>query len=191
MKIPNGVEQILGVDPDTKNQAFALLNLDGSIEKAWVAKSKNSNEITQGKAHFMGTMHTMTKPFFAIVEGQKLYLNDKKSNPDSMIKLARASGIACAWLSVNPHCKGIYIPTPSEWKGTAQKHAHQSHILRKLGQVPVIKGSGKGRYAVPEDNFLDLNLTEYKHVVDAIGLAQWALDKYLWELKKLKIKSKL
>jgi hypothetical protein len=130
----------------------------------------------------------MDENFIAMVEGQKVYANDKKSNPASLIKLARSSGIACAYLARSPRCKGITIALPQEWKGSKQKHAHQAHILKQLGQVPVVKGSGTSRYCVPKDDFLNLSQTEYKHVVDAIGMAMKLREDYLWNQKKEKFK---
>ena len=180
----NEINLFLGCDPDTKYQAYATIDLDDNV-KAWVVRSKTSDELVQCRSH--ETLLPVDDPFISVVEGQKVYANDKKSNPDSLIKLARASGIACAYLARSPRCKGIKVATPQEWKGSVQKHAHQAHILKQLGQTPIVKGSGANRYCVPKDNFLDLSMTEYKHVVDAIGMAMWLRDQYTWKLKKEKI----
>jgi len=185
----NEINLFLGCDPDTKYQAYATIDLDDNV-KAWVIRSKTSDELVQCKSH--ETIVPVDVPFLAVVEGQKIYPPkngkfDKKSNPDSMIKLARASGIACSYLAKSPQCKGIGVALPQEWKGSVQKHAHQAQTLKKLGQTPIVKGSGDNRYCVPKDNFLDLSMTEYKHVVDAIGMAMWLRDQYVWKLKKEKI----
>jgi len=186
----NPINLFLGCDPDTKYQAYATIDLDDNV-KAWVVRSKTSDELIQARSH--ETLLPIDVPFLAVVEGQKIYPPkngkfDAKSNPDSMIKLARASGIACSYIARSPRCKGIQIALPSEWKGSVQKHAHQAHTLRKLGQTPVVHGSGDNKYCAPKDNFLNLSKTEYKHVVDAIGMSMWLRDQYLWNLRKEKFK---
>lgn len=192
MNIPDTVQQFLGIDPDTRNQAFAVVNLDGTIDKAWVFKSKNSSEFEQAKAHLV---NKDLKPFYAIIEGQQIYKDKKESNPADLIKLSRSSGMSALWCAAQENCLGMHVALPREWKGTAHKHEKQAKILMELGQVPVIKGKGKHRYCVPADDFLGLNMTEYKHVIDAIGLAMWARDQFLWKNKKklssLKLKGNL
>lgn len=181
MNIPQNTKLFLGIDPDTRNQAFAAMNLDGVIETAWVFKSKNSSEFEQAKAHLEN------KPldhFFAIIEGQQIYRDDKKSNPADLLKLSRSSGMAALWCAAQQNCLGMHVALPREWKGTAAKHAKQAQILMALGQTPIVKGKGNHRYCIPADDFLGLNMTEYKHVIDAIGMAMWARDLFLWQNKK-------
>lgn len=181
----------LGVDSDTKNQAYSLVDLDGNPLSTWVIKSDGS-EYNQVMSHIDHPNFLPYDNVYAVIEGQKVYQdknkrNIKKSNPDSMIKLSRASGIAvykCTMMG----CIGAYIVQPSEWKGSVSKEAKQAQILRELGQTPVVKGSSGNKYCVPEENFLDLNFTEYKHAVDAIGIARWAAQLHKWNLKKEQLK---
>ncbi len=187
MNIPKNTEYILGCDPDSKYQAFAVIHVKtGKLVDAFTIRSKTSDELVQSNAHasYRPATEWTCEKFFAVVEGQKVYTNDKKSNPVSLIKLARASGIACAWLGSYIHCNGIHIALPQEWKGSKQKHAHQAQIIKKLGLTPEIKGTKSARYAIPKEGLLDLTATELKHVIDAVGMAMWARDSFLWELKK-------
>ena len=177
--IPKETEYILGVDPDTKNQAYALIDLDGRPITAWVSKSDGS-EWAQGISNWMDyPLHPNT---FCVIEGQEVYKDVKKSVPANMIRLARSSGIAVAECT-RAGCIGIYITQPKEWKGSVQKHAKQAQIIRNLGYTPKVVG-GKDKYCVPEENFLNMNQTEYKHVIDGFGIALWALDIFKWNLKK-------
>jgi len=185
----NTIDLFVGCDPDSKYQAYATVNSDLSEVNAWTIRSKTSDELAQCLAHLAENRAELNEDFLSVVEGQKVYAGDKKSNPASLIKLARSSGIACSYLASSSHCKGIRIALPQEWKGSKQKHAHQAYILKQLGEEPVLKGSGASRYCVPKKDFLGLTQTEYKHVIDAIGMAMWLRDQYLWNLKKEKIKA--
>ena len=183
-------DYFIGCDPDTRHAAYAALDREGNVIRAWT-KESNGNETIQSNVHrvidmddqhMMDTLGAYLKTSVAAVEGQQVYRDDKKSNPADLIKLARSSGISCAYLS--KFVLDIQIVLPNIWKGNRQKHAHQADILTKLGQTPVIKGKGDHRYAVPKEDFLRLNQTQYKHVIDAIGIAMWLRDSYIWEFKK-------
>lgn len=175
-------QYFIGCDPDTRHAAYAVLNQQGEVVKAWTHES-NGSILEQCRSHDFNAFITSAKAV-AVVEGQQVYKDDKKSNPADLITLARSSGISSEYLS--RFCEDIQIVLPLEWKGNRQKHAHQADILTKLGQVPVVKGKGDHRYCVPESNFLNINFTQYKHVIDAIGLAMWLRDSYIWEFKKRK-----
>ena len=175
-------EFFMGCDPDSRHMAYAIVDRQGNVTEAFTIDHQ-SNPLDQSNVHRY-YRHRINDEFVAVVEGQKVYKDDKKSNPDSLITLARVSGIACYWLASSPACKDIVIASPQEWKGSKQKHAHQAHILTRLGQTPIVKGKGDHRYCIPEDDFLGLNMTQYKHVIDAIGLALWLRDAYSWEFKK-------
>ncbi len=185
LKIPKNTQFILGCDSDTRNQAYAVLDLEGNCVNAFTVKSDGS-EYDQAYQHRGIDRILYTDNTFAIVEGQVVYKNDKKSNPADLIRLARASGIACAYL-YQSGVNGIYVTPPSEWKGTAQKHAKQADIIRKMGLTPKLMGGRSGKYCVPEEGLYDLKATQLKHVIDAVGIAQWGLDQLKWQLKKDKI----
>ena len=184
----------LGNDPDSKHNAFALLDLKGNVVDAWTISSKNSSELTQIRSHLATKSedHPLLKePFIAIVEGQKVYPPkngkfDAKSNPDSQIKLARASGIGSYWIGSQIGCEEIQIVLPKDWKGQKKKGPHQMMIWKSLGIKATLRASNT--YACP-DEFMGMKLTQLKHVTDAIGLAQYGLDQYLWKARKEQIKN--
>lgn len=180
----------IGCDPDTRNAAYAVLDKEGKVYAAWTISSTSNlkdqviKHLDHLYNHDSNVKNLCLWKTVAAVEGQVVYKNDKKSNPADLIKLARSSGVSSTYVS--QMCRDLQIVTPLQWKGNRKKHAHQADILIKLGQEPVIKGKGDHRYAVPKDNFLGLNQTQYKHVIDAIGIAMWLRESYLWEFKKRK-----
>lgn len=73
----------------------------------------------------------------------------------------------------------ILVPTPKEWKGQIQKHAHQARLYNDLGWGYEIVGTGDGRYARPRkapSAFSHITKGQWKHVGDAMLLARWAQD---------------
>ena len=74
-----------------------------------------------------------------------------------------------------------------EWKGDIPKCVHQARVLKKRGMEYETRGSkGAGRdsrYTVPTSGFDNirtggkLGAGDWKHAVDAIGLADWGLAK--------------
>jgi hypothetical protein len=179
-------DYFIGCDPDMRNAAYAVVNRNGDLVTAFTVTSLN-NVLSQSRAHKDAVQSLIPildgSVVVAGVEGQMVYKDDKKSNPSDLIKLARSSGISCTYLTQS-NVKDIQILLPSVWKGTAQKHVKQGEILRNLGQEPVLKGKGDHRYCVPKNDFLNLSMTQYKHVIDAIGIAQWMHKSYSWEFKK-------
>ncbi len=185
----------LGIDPDSKNSAFALLGEDGKVIDAWTFSCKTSCEQAQVLAHFGaigGIRPSMaSEPYTVICEGQKIYPPksgnfDPKSNPDSQIKLARASGIALAYACRSNMCKNMEVVLPADWKQQKKKGAHQMQIWKSLGTEPTLRASKS--YACP-DEFMGMKPTKLKHIGDAIGLAQYGLDLYLWNKRKEEMKN--
>ena len=177
-------EYFLGCDPDSRNMAYAVVDREGKVVDCWTIDHKN-NVMDQARTHAEYTSSLLDCPFVAVVEGQKVYKDDKKSNPDSLITLARASGIACYWLANTYGCRDIHIASPQEWKGTKKKAAHQHHIWTSIGEHPKIHGKASHAYCCP-DEFMGMGPSKLKHIGDAIGLALWLRDQYLWNEKKKK-----
>jgi hypothetical protein len=178
-------QHFLGCDPDSRNMAYAVVDQKGTVVEAWTVDHK-SDPLDQSNVHRYFP-HKTNEPFVAVVEGQKVYKDDKKSNPDSLITLARASGIACSWIASNPACQDIVIALPQEWKGSKKKAAHQHHIWTSIGEHPRIHGKGNHAYCCP-DEYRGMKPTKLKHLGDAIGLALWLKDQYLWNFKKKRLR---
>lgn len=179
-------EYFLGCDPDSRHMAYAVVDLEGEVVKAWTVDHK-SDPLDQSRKHAKHHSTVLDCPFVTVVEGQKVYRNDKKSNPDSLITLARVSGIACSWIASHYECKDIIIASPQEWKGSISKVAHQHEIWTSIGEHPKIHGKGSHAYCCP-DEYMGMGPTKLKHLGDAIGLALWLRDQYLWNDKKKRMR---
>ncbi len=124
------------------------------------------------------------------VESQELYLG-KTPDARSILHLAQVAGagyLMCRRL--NPTAVG-YFPRPAEWKGQIDKHAHHIRILLRAGITHHKVMGGKDRYLAPMHpeqvpGGSQLRDSDWKHVNDAIGLAQYAADTYQYQTAKAK-----
>lgn len=124
-----------------------------------------------------------------VVEGQQIY-QGVRQRPDDILRLAQVAGAAAG---VATHLAGatqLLMPRPQEWKGSVPKPIHQARVLERLGWPYERKGPapkrtmGKVEHAgycvptsVPTDVALyDVRPSDWKHIVDAIGLALWGVD---------------
>lgn len=180
-------ELFVGNDPDSKHNAYAVVDRDGNVVDCWTISSKTSNEYEQVQEHLYSRVRpSLDRPFYAVIEGQQVYKDDDKSNPASQIKLARASGISSFYLASHDECQGIHIALPREWKQQKKKAPHQMQIWKSIGEEPTLRA--KNSYACP-DKFMGMGPSKLKHVGDAIGLALWLRDQYLWNEKKNQFKA--
>lgn len=137
------------------------------------------------------------------VESQEIYAG-KTKNPRSILWLGQVAGALLLGLRAlfEDRLGPCLFPPPQEWKGSIPKEAHQGRILKKLGWEWEVRGSKrrsqKARtkpllqkhsstgYCVPKltdaikaiPGASDLKESDWKHVVDAIGLAVWARDQW-------------
>ena len=169
----------VGADPDTKRPAFAGVHEDGSLAFVWVPKLKDHTEIAQLAYKVpKGLQERLSKYdiFRAAIEDQYI-VDGKKAN--SLRKLCQSAGACMAVLpalSNTDKCSARFI-RPSNWNGGFEKHVHQARTCRRMGWEYDIKGGKSGKYAVPRDvPLVTLAATEWKHAVDAVALACYALD---------------
>lgn len=116
------------------------------------------------------------------VEGQELvYTARSGANPRDLAILANVSG---ALISEASHeTNNILLPSPAEWKKQVPKAIHQARIYTTIGWEFESVGKDKKRgYCRPTSVPADLitgkiNKSDWKHIGDAIGLAQWASTK--------------
>ncbi len=173
---------ILGVDPDTKNTAFALLYASALCRKGmykptivWTdVASVDAKRSVETRIQLMLTRLDDTignlcydlpdgppKLSLAIVESQEKYPRDKV-RPNDLIHLAQVAGMAAAFIAAHHEIRP-YIVLPRTWKGQVPKKIHQQRVLSNLiiGQTC---------------DYMDLNKTQQGHVIDAMGLAVWGLQ---------------
>jgi hypothetical protein len=121
------------------------------------------------------------------VEGQSIRRGGH-ARPNDIKNLAfAAGGISASLLDRWPKAD-LFVPEPSEWKGSIPKEVHQQRICSAVGW-PHERRKG---YCVPEDigdcesvRWSDreerkaMRGGDWKHGLDALGLALWARDQ--WE----------
>ncbi len=176
----------LAFDPDLHNTGWALVEKGASdvLHVRDVGCIKVPTQIKKKKTKGEWAVRLMSRavaewdrpvPWIEeiyVVEGQQIYFG-KTPNPQNIVHLAQVAGACLAWSD----CEHTYLPSPSQWKGSVEKHIHQARICKKLGWDYEIRASGKNRYAVPTNAPFSLKATEWKHCMDAIGLAIWGLEK--------------
>lgn len=165
----------LGVDPDTKATGVALVErcFGGKFRLLFVGAAVADKGKMRERLPSMGAAVKATilvaqsvattvaldeNPLKAAIEWQNFHPDDKR--PDNIVQLNSVAGMALASLE-SP--EKALIPLPVQWKGTVPKAVHQKRILAKLSQ-PIVWDSWK----VARSN--------RTHVVDAIGLAIYAVE---------------
>lgn len=122
---------------------------------------------------------------FGLVEGQRhrRARGHETKNPQSLTDLAVVTGFFAGYMDFG--LTGVI--EPSEWKGSVPKDKHQARVLLKIPGTKIKKTKA---YAYPVAGPLlrlaekgGLKRTDWKHVADAVGIAQWAVNKVM-ELNK-------
>lgn len=189
----------IGVDPDTTKTAIALVSVGEKpqVVATYIVKQSGKRDraatmaIIEQFYTFMqtciasGAMLPSQEEIVGIaVEGQEIYQGKgkdgkaKTGNPKSVLALAPISGAIIALFRAMFPKVPIFFPAPKTWKGNRPKHVHHNHIGRVLGWEMKTVGQ---TYAYPVgENLVPLgdppSQTEWKHVMDAVGLAIWAQD---------------
>lgn len=181
----------IGIDPDCNTPAVACVDEQGKLQ--WV-------NILRGGHGALGIslgVFDFTIPEFgftaAAVEAQEVYLKGKgrTKNPRDIVALAQVAGVMVAWLAMHRTVYGkdspceIMMPLPVQWKGNVPKHIHHRRILAKAGideKFLVPMGGNDPYLAVSEDALIrnsgKIILSDWKHLTDAVGLAQYAAEKF-------------
>lgn len=177
---------ILGLDPSTKVTAYCIYNpAPKKILKVGVFRSPKGLKGTEAAVAMCRILplglHSLGHSYFldkAVIEGQNDHAGGKKSiRPIDIMRLALVAGAAIGCVNAID----IVVPSPSEWKGSISKQAKQGHILRDLGIAFEKRGTAKDGYCRPLPMSLHLipggdvvrYITDWKEIVDAMGLAVW------------------
>ena len=170
-----------GIDPDTKNTAIAIITEDGRLYDWAIVKTPSKVKGEEALPYLAKAFKSVALPYCAVccVEGQRIYRNSQAA-PNTIITLANAAGVCLSWAVDN--ADKVCLAAPQEWKGTVPKPIHQARILRKAGWG----AKKKSGYSVPilQDSQIDgpigkIKDSEWKHLVDAIGLAHFARDRVI------------
>ena len=119
----------------------------------------------------------------AVIEGQQIRTarGHETKNPKSIVDLATVAGVFAG----RPEFGETLIVQAQQWKGSVPKQIHQARILARIpGTKYKTVGTKEKGYCYPTAGPLitlgkaaGLRRGDWKHVVDAIGIAQWTIRK--------------
>jgi len=171
---------VVGIDPDLHNTGVAII-LDGVVESVNVCRVPKS---LKGEAAVQAMLKQLSVDlplwlegvsFHGVVEGQQIYYGKSKVSPDSILLLSQVAGGASAIL--HAICAtSVTMPRPRKWKGEVPKPIHQARVLSRLGWL-YKKTQGYSYPTNPPSRLNKLRPDEWKHVVDALGLAMWGAER--------------
>lgn len=176
----------VGIDPDTKTTGVAVVEWDGqkfNVLGARLVRAKGrkvQDRLVEMASELMRVIPLALPdpgPDAVAVEWMKLRPKGEK-NPNSIVDLNGVAGMCVAaaiqlypkdaWMPL-PH---IFTPIPSKWKKQVPKNVHQSRILSRVGLTKDLKDAE----GTPVPGSKDIPASMRTHVIDAIGLAVWALE---------------
>ena len=186
----------IGCDPDLHTMPIAWVDSSLACVRIDMIRNKTGGALEMTQALKRSSMWGGYDAF--AVEAQEIYPSgpNRTKRPDDILHLGQVAGAAVCYLSdPDPASTSVgYFPLPCQWKGQLDKQAHHRRILTAAGieeELWVYMGGPSGKYiAISKDAGIsgqtDMNLGDYKHVVDAIGLAQYAATRYRDEKLKAK-----
>jgi len=182
----------IGIDPDLHNTGIAVVDADSilAVGVAKISAKLKGDEAVVEMCEELARFFDFHPAFnhhakIGVVEGQQLY-RGKTKNPDSILRLAQVAGAAVgAVIRDFDYLQRMFFPRPVNWKGSVPKFIHQARTLMGFGIASERVGRDpKTMWARPAhlplaDCVLLTPVTkgQWKHVVDAIGLARWGLLK--------------
>jgi len=191
---PSLLNYAIGIDPDVTRPSVACVGEDLSV----VAVDCIKVSIPKGVVKLDRLAYTFSaildyldsdqgparwgvSPDFLVVEGQSIW-GSNDATPQSILSLGIVGGMCMGAFSSSFPMAQRYYPAPDSWKGGVVKHVHQARTCTKLGWKYVKKGkSDKTKYCqavnpvirYPQSTF---NPGDWKHGMDAAGLAMYAFD---------------
>lgn len=168
----------LGIDPDSTDLAWAIWGPDGPVDAGVFHAVRRKGQQTQVEmSRVLRDSVFWPQADFAhiAIEGQQK--DGRRAAASSLFTLAHVTGAALQCCTERYPDASIRVVTPKEWKGSVAKHAQQARMYRALDWGYTLKGTGTSRYAVPTtppSHMAHIRATQWKHVGDALLLAQWA-----------------
>ena len=196
----------LGCDPDTHTMPWAIVGANYRPVAVGMIRSPKAKAVIDmldkmsdaytgiNGLQIVGRLVTQGCHAFA-VESQELYTEGphRTPNPRSIMHLAQVAGAMYFMCRCWHRDATGYFPRPAEWKGQIDKLAHHHRIATRAGMgdtlimggtdkyLSVVPGSATAKSIYGTD---DLSPSDWKHVFDAIGLAQYAAEKHLYQTTK-------
>lgn len=188
-----------GIDPDLHVPALACIERPahvGGARLVWAGIAHRTPDDFRGAmaledaacagADVRGATGRAKPTSLAVVacEMPKKYPGSKV-RPQDLIHLAASAGIWAGYVAQQSSAKVIAVEFPyaQDWKGSVPKYAHQARICKRMGWDYSLAGTLRsGRYCVPSISSLPdaaaaVKAADWKHVLDALGLALWAYDR--------------
>lgn len=188
---------VIGIDPDTSAVGIGVVDAETKeLRGVKVVRNKSGRKgpgrvmdmANKCRGQISELLGELGHPDVAliVVENQTVrYSASKGVNPNNMIGLAQVAGaLVCECFY---ETNNVAFPEPSKWKGSVPKQIHQNRILSKLHINAESVGSQSSGYARPKSperdldpdkvvNLHSVSKSDWKHVVDGIGLALWGAD---------------
>lgn len=193
---------VVGIDPDLHDLPIAVIDIkEGEARPTIGLEMVKVPRLLRGADALLVMAQRMSEvayslnfervPDLLVVEGQRIYpktrgkKGGKAPNPNAILRLGQVAGL-CLCLNARER----KIPEPREWKGQVPKLIHQGRVLTKLGWLSLFeKAGGRDPYYTlkgkePPPGFVGElpNKGDWKHAIDAIGLALWGLDQHRKEV---------
>lgn len=176
--------RVIGVDPDLHHTGWALVE-PGRVVSCGVIRIAGRFRGAEAAVQMCRVLGVELRPrreeaSSAVVEGQQVYSRSQsRADPKNLLHLATVSGAVIATLRTP-----TYLPTPRQWKGSVPKAIHQGRVLSELeGPWEFTRPANRRNGVIVTKYPLGIwqgskapTATDWKHVVDAIGLAVWGLN---------------
>lgn len=175
----------IGIDPDTTSTGLAVVHQleETSYRTLYVALVKARGKKAADRRAPMAralleTMRYLQSTFgingddvTVAVEWMKLRPTGER-RPNDIVNLNGIAGAALAAAAQLKHAE-LLTPEPVAWKGSIPKDVKQRRVLRHLGLTEDLKHSDVtlGKIAGADQ----IPASKKTHVLDALGLAEWAL----------------
>jgi len=202
----------IGVDPDVHHTALAAIDDEGLLVGMHMivvpSKLKGPDAVIKGcvlAAKGMAAMRASWGLDTAViaVENQEIsYTAKSGKNPRSMLPVAQVAGAYLTCLNHSFPVATAYFPTPAGWKGQVPKQIHQARIC-KAQNWEYLSLCTQGGYCQPTSAPVvtdsaaiaridsEYGKSAWKHMLDALGLAQWARARYISDVRKSEALAKM
>jgi hypothetical protein len=181
-----------GADPDLIAASYVeVVEVGGAplVSMVWLQKLKHPPRESSLKVVAMKDMLRCADigdgVTAAAVESQNVSYTGKSNaaRPQDQIYLAQVAGQLQMCMATDH----TFVPLPAEWKGSMKgKWIHQRRLMKRLGWH-FEKMGGQDPYPVPLD-YKELcpasNKGDWKDINDSVGLALYAYDRWVREVRK-------
>ena len=182
----------IGIDPDLHTTPIVLIqgnqildieictvNADYRDRSAGIRMAKLIGYSIEAIIHRNENLLKSGNKCYIGVEGQEVYMKGV-ARPNDIVNLALVTG-ACLAYSFPDWPIPFYVesPLPKDWKGQVPKRVSQRKILEEF-KIPSTQLQDSCRPSaeyLKQNDFPNVKLPDWKHVVDAMGLALWVAQR--------------